>query len=162
VLFLCNLFPGFVANLESIYKASRNNSEMREIRSELAIVLKAWARFRSRKALTYVGQQYLGPSERNSGTINARESRLHRQAPLQCLNHCPRFVVTIDVSLAIVRHWKTYDSLGKFLGIVLLLNLVIVPLTRTIKFRRGEKPKPEILVQTAYIWLLLATLLFNR
>jgi hypothetical protein len=72
------------------------------------------------------------------------------------------FVVTIDVGLVIVRHWKTYDWLGKFLSIVLLLNLVIVPVTRTIKFRRGEKPKPEILVQTAYIWLLLATLLFNR
>jgi hypothetical protein len=71
-------------------------------------------------------------------------------------------VVTIDVSLTIARHWKTYDWLGKFLGIVLLLNLAIVPLTRIIKFRKGEKPKPEILVQTAYLWLLLATLLFNR
>jgi hypothetical protein len=72
------------------------------------------------------------------------------------------FAVTIDVGLAIVTHWKTYDWLGKFLGIVLLLNLVIVPLARTIKFRRGEKPKPEILVQTAYIWVLLATMLFTR
>ena len=71
-------------------------------------------------------------------------------------------VVTLDVSLAIARHWKTYDWLGKFLGIVLLLNLAIVPLTRIIKSRKREKPKPEKLIQTAYIWLLLATILFNR
>jgi hypothetical protein len=41
VLFLCNLFSGFAANPESIFKASRDNSEMREIRSELPIVLKS-------------------------------------------------------------------------------------------------------------------------
>jgi hypothetical protein len=72
------------------------------------------------------------------------------------------FLVTIDVSFAIVTHWKTYDWLGKFLGIVLLLNMAIVPLTTIIKLRKGEKAKPEMLVQTAYIWLLLATILFNR
>lgn len=71
------------------------------------------------------------------------------------------FAVTTDVSLVIVRHWKTYDWLGKFLGIVLLLNLLIVFLTRTIKLGKEEKRKPEML-QTAYIWLLLATMLFNR
>jgi len=71
-------------------------------------------------------------------------------------------VATFNVSFATVTHWKTFDWLGKFLGIVLLLNLVIVPLTMTIRLSKGEKPKPDMLVQTAYIWVMLATLLFNR
>jgi hypothetical protein len=71
-------------------------------------------------------------------------------------------VVTFNVSFATVTHWKTFDWLGKFLGIVLLLNLVIVPLTMIIRLSKGEKPKPDMLVQTAYIWVMLATMLFNR
>jgi hypothetical protein len=34
------LFSGFVPNLESIFRANRNNSEMRDNRFKLAIVLK--------------------------------------------------------------------------------------------------------------------------
>jgi hypothetical protein len=45
VLVLGNLFSGFVPNPESIFKASRNNSEMRDIRFELAIVLKSSGMF---------------------------------------------------------------------------------------------------------------------
>jgi hypothetical protein len=71
-------------------------------------------------------------------------------------------LVTVNVSFTILRHWKTYDWLGKCLGIALLLNLVIVPLTMIIRLSKGEKPKPEMLVQTAYIWVMLATMLFNR
>jgi len=48
VLILGNLFSGFVPNLELIFKASRNNSEMRDIRFELAIVLKAGGIFWNR------------------------------------------------------------------------------------------------------------------
>ena len=76
------------------------------------------------------------------------------------------FVVTIGVSLAIAKHWKTYDWLGKSLGIVFLLNLAIVPLATIMKLRKGEKAKPDVLVQTAYInaylWVMLATILFTR
>jgi hypothetical protein len=135
---------------------------MRDIRFELAIVLKSSGRFRSRKALIYVGQQYIlaigvkmetsTPGKR--GLIAGRFNN-----PITILL---AVVVTIDVSLTIARHWKTYDWLGRFLGIVLLLNLVIVPLTIVIKSSKGEKPKPDMLVQTAYIWVLLATMLFSR
>jgi hypothetical protein len=40
MLVLGNLFSGFVPNLESIFRANRNNSEMRDNRFKLAIVLK--------------------------------------------------------------------------------------------------------------------------
>ena len=71
-------------------------------------------------------------------------------------------LVTVNVSFTIVRHWKTYDWIGQFLGIALLLNLAIVPLAMIIRFRKREKPKVDMLVQTAYIWVMLATMLFNR
>lgn len=71
-------------------------------------------------------------------------------------------VVTFNVNFAIVTHWKTFDWLGKFLGIALLLNLVVVPLMMIMRLSKGEKPKPEMLVQTAYIWVRLATMRFNR
>jgi predicted neutral ceramidase superfamily lipid hydrolase len=70
--------------------------------------------------------------------------------------------VTIDVCLAIVFHWRTYDWIKKFLALVLVSNLVIVPAAIIIKAKKGIATKPDMLVQTAYIWLLLATLLFNR
>ena len=71
-------------------------------------------------------------------------------------------VVTIGVCLAIASHWKTYDWLGKFLGIVLVLNLLAVPFAVIKGMRRGVPARPEMLIRTAYVWLLLATLLFNR
>jgi len=40
--------------------------------------------------------------------------------------------------------------------------LVIVPVTIIIKRKKGIATKPDMLVQTAYIWVLLATMLFNR
>lgn len=70
--------------------------------------------------------------------------------------------VTIDVCLAIAFHWRTYDWIKKFLALVLVANLVIVPVTIIIKRKKGIATKPDMLVTTAYIWLLLATLLFNR
>lgn len=71
-------------------------------------------------------------------------------------------IVTVAVSLTIAGHWKTYDWISKFLAFSLLLNLAIVPLTMVVKLIKGEKAKSDILVQTAYIWVLLATMLFNR
>jgi uncharacterized membrane protein YkgB len=70
--------------------------------------------------------------------------------------------VTIVVCLTIAEHWKTYDWIKKLLAVGLVSNLAIVPLSMIIKLRRGEKAKPDMLFQTAYIWLLLATMLFSR
>jgi hypothetical protein len=49
----------------------------------------------------------------------------------------------------------------KLLAIALLLNLAIGPLA-IIRLRKGLTAKPDMPVQVAYIWLLLATMLFNQ
>ncbi|HEY1526118.1 MAG TPA: hypothetical protein VGH51_07765 [Candidatus Angelobacter sp.] len=70
--------------------------------------------------------------------------------------------VTVDVALAIARHWSTYDWLSKSLGVVLLLNLLVGALTIVRGLKKEKKTVPEMFVQIAYIWVLIATLLFNR
>jgi hypothetical protein len=71
-------------------------------------------------------------------------------------------VVTINIVLAIAGHWRTYDWIKEFLAVVLVLHLVTVPLTIFLKTRRGITANPNLWVRTAYLWLLLATMLFNR
>jgi hypothetical protein len=71
-------------------------------------------------------------------------------------------VGTSAVCLTIVVHWRTYDWINKLLAVSLLLNLASVPLTVIIKGRKGITAKPERWIQTAYSWVILATVLFNR
>jgi drug/metabolite transporter (DMT)-like permease len=71
-------------------------------------------------------------------------------------------VVSVDVCYKIARHWPTYDGISKLLAIALLLNLAIVPLLLIVKLSKGQEAKPDMLVQTAYIWVMLATMLFSR
>ena len=71
-------------------------------------------------------------------------------------------VVTLGVCITIAGQWKTYDWVNKALAVLLLLNMATVPLAIILKLIKGITAKPEILVIADYIWLLLATLLFNR
>lgn len=71
-------------------------------------------------------------------------------------------IVTADVCLAIITHWKNYDRLGKFLAIVLVLNLVGALFAIFKKPRGDERSCRVTYVSLAYGSLLLATLLFNR
>ena len=71
-------------------------------------------------------------------------------------------VGTLAVCVTIVVQWGTYDWIKKVLAVGLLLNLASVPLTIIIKGRKGITEKPDRWIQTAYIWLILATILFNR
>ena len=71
-------------------------------------------------------------------------------------------VVTADVCLAIIIHWKNYDLLGRFLAIVLMLNLGVALLAIFKKPREGERDRRVTYVSLGYGSLLLATLLFNR
>jgi len=71
-------------------------------------------------------------------------------------------VVTADVCLAIITHWKNYDWLGRFLAVVLMLNLGMALLLVFKKPREGERNRRVTYVSLAYSSLLLATLLFNR
>jgi len=72
------------------------------------------------------------------------------------------FVVTANVCIRIAMHWGTYDWLSKFLAIVLVFSLVIVPGSASWGWKAGRSLGLQQLAGAAYMWLLLATLLFNR
>lgn len=71
-------------------------------------------------------------------------------------------VVTIDVFIAVVTHWNNYDWMGKVVGSVLMLSTGIGLFLVLKKPGEGEKNRRVSFVTLAYIWLLLATILFNR
>ena len=71
-------------------------------------------------------------------------------------------VGTSAVCLTIVLHWRTYDWINKLLAVGFLLNLASTPLTVIIKGWKATTAKPDRWIQTAYIWVILATVLFNR
>lgn len=66
---------------------------------------------------------------------------------------------TFLVVVGVVVHWTSYNSLRKGLAVVLLLNLFV----RSVLARKiVEKHRnPEIIIQQAYGWLILATALFG-
>ena len=71
-------------------------------------------------------------------------------------------VVTLVVCLTIADQWKTYDWIKKLMALALVFNFAVVPLPIIKNLRKGATAKPDMSVQSAYFWLLLATLLFNR
>jgi hypothetical protein len=48
------------------------------------------------------------------------------------------------------------------MALALVFNLAVVPVAIIMNLRKGGTAKPDMSVQGAYIWLLFATLLFNR
>jgi hypothetical protein len=142
---------------------------MRNVRVEFPIVLKPTQAFRSVGAFN-IGALILKIVVNNviwSLGVKMESTGSGKQSFLKgrfynAITVLLAFIVTIDVCLAIAAHWRTSDSISKFLGVVLILNLLIAPLNVIIRSRRGEKATPDMLVRTAYIWLLLATILFNR
>jgi hypothetical protein len=48
------------------------------------------------------------------------------------------------------------------MALALVANLVLVPLPIIKNLRKRVTAKPDMSIQSAYLWLLLATLLFNR
>jgi hypothetical protein len=71
-------------------------------------------------------------------------------------------VVTLAVCLTIAGQWKMYDWIKKLMALALLSNLATGPLAIIIRFRKGRSAKMDISVQVAYVWVLLATILFSR
>ncbi|HWS16784.1 MAG TPA: hypothetical protein VN223_02160 [Candidatus Elarobacter sp.] len=71
-------------------------------------------------------------------------------------------VATLAVGVTIALHWRVYDGISKFLGLVLLLNLGIGLWLTFQKTRQAEKASSVSLAQIAYTSLLLATILFTR
>jgi hypothetical protein len=71
-------------------------------------------------------------------------------------------VAACSVSLSIVLHWRAYDLISKFLGLVLLFNLGIGLWAIFTQAGKDEKQRLAFMAQIAYTSLLLATILFNR
>jgi hypothetical protein len=152
-----------VLNLESDFGANRNNSEMRDIRFELPIVLKSLETFwnytddnkdQLRNPVCHWGVQM---GQIKPGSQSFFEGRFNNAITILLA-----IVVTLAVCITVAEQWNTYDWIKRFLAVCLLLNMTTVPLAIILKLTKGITAKPDILVKTAYIWLLLATLLFNR
>ena len=71
-------------------------------------------------------------------------------------------VVTLVVCLTIAGQWKIYDWIKKLMALALVSNLVIVPVPIIMNLRKGRTAKPDMSVQAAYFWMLLAVMLFSR
>ena len=92
-----------------------------------------------------------------SGTQGPIEGRFYNAVTI-----LTAIVVPLAVCITIAGQWSAYDWTKKLLAIVLFLNLAIGPLAIIMKSRKGVTATPDMPVQVAYLWLLLATLLFNR
>jgi uncharacterized membrane protein len=66
---------------------------------------------------------------------------------------------TFLVVVGVVFHWASYNSLRKSLAVVLLLNLFIGSVVTRKIIQKNRSP--EIIIQQAYMWLILATMLFG-
>jgi hypothetical protein len=71
-------------------------------------------------------------------------------------------VATLAVGVTVALHWRAYDRISKFLGLILLLNLGIGLWLTFQKTRQAKKVGSVSLAQIAYTSLLLATILFTR
>jgi hypothetical protein len=66
---------------------------------------------------------------------------------------------TLVVGLAVGRHWGSYGRFNKFIGVILVLNLLLSLLELV---RKKEKIAVEGVITSAYMCLMLATILFGH
>lgn len=83
-------------------------------------------------------------------------SKSSRSPMLMFIAICVSFIVC----LAIIQHWKSFDWTSKFLAISLLVLLLPLRLSRGEKhwLVKPDAPSPF----EAYIWVMIATVLFSR
>ena len=70
-------------------------------------------------------------------------------------------IVTADVLIAVLKHWQGYDVVSRFLAVVLLSWLVLMPTAATLRWKtlRHRFEWPDL--WPTYMVLLMATLLFG-
>jgi predicted membrane channel-forming protein YqfA (hemolysin III family) len=66
---------------------------------------------------------------------------------------------TLVVGLELATHWRSYGWFNKFVGVILLLSLLGSLLEL---IRKKEKIDLQGFVTLAYMWLVLATILFGH
>jgi hypothetical protein len=69
-------------------------------------------------------------------------------------------VASANAFIAILRHWKGYDGSEKFVAVVLLSFLIMMPASATWKWGGARFEWSSL--WSAYIVLMLATILFAR
>lgn len=69
-------------------------------------------------------------------------------------------VVSMNVLIAVLRHWKGYDGSQKFVAVVLIAFLIMLPVCATWRWKRTTRLEWSDL-WTTYMVLLLATTLFR-
>jgi hypothetical protein len=70
-------------------------------------------------------------------------------------------ITSVNVLVAILSHWKGYDASAKFMAVVLVAWLIIMPVIATWRWKRTIRFEWSDLWIT-YVVLMLATLLFSR
>jgi hypothetical protein len=66
---------------------------------------------------------------------------------------------TLVVGLEVGRHWGSYGWFNKFIGVILVVSLLGSLLELV---RKKEKIAVEVFVTSAYMCLMLATILFGH
>jgi hypothetical protein len=89
----------------------------------------------------------------------AAEKQNVTRSQSRAINIMLAFSTTVVVGLTVVEHWGTYDWIRRFVGVVLLLNLLF---SLRELMRKKEGRNLEWFVSCAYSWVLLATILFNH
>jgi hypothetical protein len=161
---LCKFIYGFA---ESGIGFQGQSEQFRDARHTLQVIhcTKNLREIPESKALIYIGQQYLVPIGVKNGTLNVRKSRPHREAFLQCRYDSSRLCRDDRCQFSLRNIGKRTIGLVN-LWVSFFCSTAIVPLATIMKLRKGEKAKPDVLVQTAYInaylLVMLATILFTR
>jgi len=84
---------------------------------------------------------------------NVAESKFHAVNILLAVS------TTLVVGLEVSRHWGSYGWFNKFIGVILVLNLLGSLLELV---RKKEKIAVEALITSTYMCLMLATILFGH
>src|SRR5260370_19094888 len=74
-----------------------------------------------------------------------------------------RFLATAFVTLAIIGSWYSFNLTSKFLGVVLLADILLTPTFYRFKEKRtGQKTESLLLTLNGYRWVTFLTMLLLR
>ena len=82
------------------------------------------------------------------------------QSQLPAVNMLIAVSTTLVVGLELATHWGSYGWFNKFVGVILVLSL----LTSLLELVRKKEKKIDLqgFVTLAYMWVMLATILFGH
>src|SRR5258708_1719606 len=101
-------------------------------------------------------------TEMNSvGTLNPNQHDYRPVGPLTVKLF--RFLATAFVAIAVIGNWHAFSLTYKFLGVVLLADILLTPIFYRVKEKRtGEKVGSLELTLNGYRWVMLLAMLLYR